>query len=118
MTSRLGRTSLGIFLCLCANTAMAFDLQGHRGARGPAPNSLSFRELRGYDVGRVKPDSRYARRWSEQIAIDGTKIPSLAGVLRSLAALAMILSGSTSKPRSIRESRVKRPIPKASLARC
>ena len=86
--------------------------------RGPALNSLSFRKLRGYDVGRVKPDSRYARRWSEQIAIDGTKIPSLAGVLRSLAALAMILSGSTSKPRSIRESRVKRPIPKASLARC
>ena len=48
--------------------------------RGPALNSLSFRELRGYDVGRVKPDSRYARRWSEQIAIDGTKIPSLADV--------------------------------------
>ncbi|MDD9904604.1 MAG: glycerophosphodiester phosphodiesterase [Rhodospirillaceae bacterium] len=48
--------------------------------RGPALNSLSFRELRGYDVGRMKPDSRYARRWSEQIAIDGTKIPSLADV--------------------------------------
>ena len=33
--------------------------------RGPALNSLSFRKLRGYDVGRVKPDSRYACRWSE-----------------------------------------------------
>lgn len=41
MTARLGRTSLGIFLCLCANAAMAFDLQGHGGARGLMPeNSL------------------------------------------------------------------------------
>ena len=86
--------------------------------RGPALDSLSFRKLRGYDVGRVKPDSRYARRWSEQIVIDFTKTHPWRVFLRSHAALAMILSGSTSKPRSIPESRVNRPIPKASLARC
>ena len=122
-----------------ASQAAAFDLQGHRGARGhlpentlpsferalaigvdtleldvgvtrdgvvvihhdrrlnpdvargadgqwvkaPAPtiHSLSFDELRRYDVGRIRPGSEYATRFPHQKPLDGTRIPRLAEVL-------------------------------------
>jgi glycerophosphoryl diester phosphodiesterase len=113
---------------------MAFDLQGHRGARGhlpentlpgfalaiemkvdtleldvgvtrdgvvvihhdrrlnpdvarkngawvtaPAPtiHSLSYEELKAYDVGRIRPGSEYATRFPHQKPMDGTRIPRL-----------------------------------------
>ncbi|MGH8732884.1 MAG: glycerophosphodiester phosphodiesterase, partial [Burkholderiales bacterium] len=116
--------------------ALAFDLQGHRGTRGAAPentlpafaaalgvgvttleldvgvtrdgvvvihhdrrlnpdlargpdgkwvtapaptiHSLSFQDLQGYDVGRLRPGSEYAQRFPHQQSIDGTRIPRLA----------------------------------------
>jgi glycerophosphoryl diester phosphodiesterase len=121
-----------------ASQAAAFDLQGHRGARGhlpentlpsfqravqigvdtleldvgvtrdgvvvvhhdrrlnpdvargadgqwvkaPAPtiHSLSFDELRRYDVGRIRPGSEYAARFPHQKPVDGTRIPRLSDV--------------------------------------
>lgn len=115
---------------------MAFDLQGHRGARGLAPEntlpafaaalslgvstleldvgvtadgvvviahdrrlnpditrdaagnwlahpeptirSLSFAQLQGYDVGRIKPGIDYERRYPQQKAMDGVRMPRLA----------------------------------------
>jgi glycerophosphoryl diester phosphodiesterase len=121
-----------------ASQAAAFDLQGHRGARGhlpentlpsfqraleigvdtleldvgvtrdgvvvihhdrrlnpdvargadgqwvkaPAPtiHSLSFEQLRSYDVGRIRPGSEDAARFPHQTPIDGTRIPRLAEV--------------------------------------
>ena len=48
--------------------------------RGPTLNSLTFRQLRNYDVGRLNPESRYAVRWPAQVAVDGTPIPALADV--------------------------------------
>jgi glycerophosphoryl diester phosphodiesterase len=128
---------LASFLCVLMawHTASAFDLQGHRGARGHAPentlpgferalaigvdtleldvgvtrdgvvvihhdrrlnpdlargpdgkwvvapaptiHSLSFEELKRFDVGRIRPGSEYAQRFPHQKAIDGTKIPGL-----------------------------------------
>ena len=127
-------------------TTRAFDLQGHRGARGLMPeNSLPAFEkalalgvttleldtvltadgvvvvhhdrrldpdrtrdaagtwledaaaaplvtlqrddLRGYDIGRAKPDSRVARRFPEQTGLDGVPIPSLAETLARAEAL-------------------------------
>jgi glycerophosphoryl diester phosphodiesterase len=122
-------------LALLAGCATRFDLQGHRGARGLAPeNSLpafskaleigvdtleldtgvtkdgvvvvnhdpllnpdiarkdgkwlekkgpaifaaTYAELQQYDVGRLKPDSNYAKRYPDQQAVDGTRIPRLA----------------------------------------
>ena len=120
-----------------AETA-AFDLQGHRGARGLAPEntlagfaealsigvttleldvgvsrdgvvvvshnrrlsadltrdgagawlreptpalfSLSLAEIATYDVGRIDPASRYAQRFADQIAVDGSRMPTLAAV--------------------------------------
>ena len=126
-------------------TANAFDLQGHRGARGLAPENtlpafaralslgvttlefdvgvtrdgvvvvmhdrrlnpdvargpdgqwltgpgpaivdLTFEELQRYDVGRLKPDSAYAKSFADQVAVDGTRAPKLAEVF-ALAAKA------------------------------
>ena len=47
---------------------------------GPLISRLSFDELRGYDVGRARPRSAYARRFPLQQGVDGTAIPALAEV--------------------------------------
>ena len=129
---------LAAALCawLTLQSAVAFDLQGHRGARGLAPeNTLpaferalaigvttleldvaitrdgvlvishdpalnpeitrgpdgqflqapgplihhhSLAELRRFDLGRIKPGSRYAAQFPDQVAVDGTRLPTLA----------------------------------------
>ena len=45
---------------------------------GPAIWSLTFEELQRYDVGRLNPSRAYAKRWPDQQAVDGTRIPRLA----------------------------------------
>ena len=47
-------------------------------APGPAIRTLGLAQLKAYDVGRIRPDSRYARQWPEQIAADGERMPTLA----------------------------------------
>jgi glycerophosphoryl diester phosphodiesterase len=124
--------------CILSACSTPFDLQGHRGARGLAPEntlpaferalnlgvstleldtgltadgvvvvahdldlspdftrnmrgewissptpsvrSLMFKELQTYDVGRIRPDSNYARRWPHQTPVDGTRVPRLRDV--------------------------------------
>ena len=126
--------ALGAWLLL--QSAAAFDLQGHRGARGLAPeNTLpaferalaigvttleldvaitrdgvlvishdpalnpeitrgpdgqflrapgplihhhSLAELRRFELGRIKPGSRYAAQFPDQVAVDGTRLATLA----------------------------------------
>lgn len=130
------RSAVTLFTALGLSAAFAFDLQGHRGARGlspentlpsfqvaldlgvdtiecdmaitrdgvvvihhdlrlnpdttrgphgkwldkpgPAINALTFAELQQYDVGRIKPGSDYARQFSQQKPVDGTRIPKLS----------------------------------------
>lgn len=48
---------------------------------GPALHSLSFEELQGYDVGRIRPGSEYFSRFPQQKPVDGTRIPPLDAVL-------------------------------------
>lgn len=125
-------------LAMLPAVAGSFDLQGHRGARGLAPENtlaaferaldvgvttleldtvvtkdgvvvvshdpilnpnitrdasgrfveppglairaLTLAELRGYDVGRLRPGTRYAQTYPEQRAADGERIPTLAEV--------------------------------------
>jgi glycerophosphoryl diester phosphodiesterase len=45
---------------------------------GPALRSLTFDQLRAYDVGRLDPASSYAKQWTQQRAVDGERIPALA----------------------------------------
>ncbi|HKG82179.1 MAG TPA: glycerophosphodiester phosphodiesterase [Beijerinckiaceae bacterium] len=47
---------------------------------GPAIRSLTFAELSGYDVGRLKPRTPYGRRLAAQEPADGARIPRLAEV--------------------------------------
>jgi glycerophosphoryl diester phosphodiesterase len=43
--------------------------------------TMTLKELRSYDVGRIKPGTALAAEFSRQKPIDGTRIPSLAAVL-------------------------------------
>lgn len=45
---------------------------------GPPIKSLTFNELQQYDVGRLKPNTKYAHTFSDQKAVDGARIPRLA----------------------------------------
>lgn len=47
---------------------------------GPAIRGLTYELLRGYDVGRTKPGSAYAKRFPGQQPADGARIPRLADV--------------------------------------
>lgn len=127
--------SIALLALAVASSAAAFDLQGHRGARGLAPEntiaafkraldigvttietdvgitrdgvvviahdrrlnaaltrgpdgkwlaaagpairSLSLAELKTYDVGRLDPSSSYAKALTEQVAVDGERVPTL-----------------------------------------
>jgi glycerophosphoryl diester phosphodiesterase len=46
-------------------------------ARGAAIHALTLAEVKRYDVGRIKPGTAYAARFSEQKPVDGTPIPTL-----------------------------------------
>jgi glycerophosphoryl diester phosphodiesterase len=136
--ARLATCVFSMLLCHAWTNAMALDLQGHRGARGLAPentlagfalalstgittleldiaitrdgvlvvshdprlnpditrgpdgrflespglviNQLTFAELQRYDVGRLKPGTDYAKRYPQQRAEDGARVPRLSDV--------------------------------------
>ncbi len=48
---------------------------------GPLIRKLSLTQLKTYDVGRLKPGTRYARRYPEQQPVDGERIPTLKEVI-------------------------------------
>jgi len=48
---------------------------------GPAINTITLKELKTYDVGRLKPGTRYAKRYPEQAPADGERIPTLDQVI-------------------------------------
>jgi glycerophosphoryl diester phosphodiesterase len=50
------------------------------GAPGPPIHSLDYDALLRYDVGRIRPGSRYARRFPHQVPTDRTPIPRLEEV--------------------------------------
>jgi glycerophosphoryl diester phosphodiesterase len=51
---------------------------------GPAIAELTFEELQGYDVGRIKPGTRYAADFPDQAPVDGTRVPKLADLVALL----------------------------------
>ena len=59
--------------------------------RGPAIHDLTYAELARYDVGRLKPGTKYAAGQPQQRAVDGTRIPRLADLFALVAR-----SGNTS----------------------
>ena len=53
---------------------------------GPAIRQLTLGRLQGFDVGRLRPGSRYALTQPEQRAVEGERIPTLAQVFERVAA--------------------------------
>ena len=47
----------------------------------PAINTLTMSELTAYDVGRLKPGTRYAKRYPDQEPVDGERVPTLDQVI-------------------------------------
>ncbi len=48
---------------------------------GPAIKESTLAKLKAYDVGRLKPGTRYSRRYTEQQPVDGERIPTLGEVI-------------------------------------
>ncbi len=53
---------------------------------GPAIRSLDFAALQRFDVGRIRPGTRYAALYPAQVPHDGARVPSLDAVLALAAA--------------------------------
>ncbi len=50
-------------------------------------NRLTMAEIKTYDVGRINPDSQYAKRFPDQQPIDGTRMPALSTLFKRVSAL-------------------------------
>jgi glycerophosphoryl diester phosphodiesterase len=48
---------------------------------GPPVHTFKFEELERFDVGRIRPHTKYAERFAEQVGADGVRIPRLAEVI-------------------------------------
>jgi glycerophosphoryl diester phosphodiesterase len=46
--------------------------------RGPAIHDLTYAELQRYDIGRLNPASAYAKRYPDQVPVDGTRYARLS----------------------------------------
>jgi glycerophosphoryl diester phosphodiesterase len=46
-------------------------------SHGPAVHTLTLAELKRYDVGRIRPGSKYAQQFPAQQPVDGARIPTL-----------------------------------------
>jgi glycerophosphoryl diester phosphodiesterase len=56
-------------------------------APGPTVRSLDFAALQAWDVGRLRPGSRYGASQPAQVPVDGARIPSLEQLFERVAAL-------------------------------
>jgi glycerophosphoryl diester phosphodiesterase len=66
---------------------LARDAQGRWLAEpGPAIRSLSLAEVQAFDVGRLKPGTRYAQGLPEQRPVDGERMPTLDALFEMIRA--------------------------------
>jgi glycerophosphoryl diester phosphodiesterase len=64
------------------NPAVARSANGSwLGHAGPPINRMALETIKTYDVGRLKPNTSYARRYPEQKPADGERIPTLDQVI-------------------------------------
>lgn len=166
--TRWQRQAVALVLALSTSLAGALDLQGHRGARGLAPenslagfevalrhgvttleldiaitrdgvlvihhdlglnpdvtrdaqgrwldkpsapiHTLSWAELQTYDVGRLKPGSRYAANYPDQQPIDGARIPRLSDLFD------LVRRGGHDQVRFAIETKINPLLPESTLA--
>lgn len=64
---------------LALNPDHTRDALGHWLQSSPSPiHAMTLAELKTYDIGRIKPGTRYAEQFPEQAPVDGTSVPRLA----------------------------------------
>ena len=92
---RIGVTTLELDLALTDDDVLVLshdpELQPHLtrtddgawldGAEPPVIRELDLEEVQAFDVGRINPESRYARRFPHQEPVDGARIPTFEQVL-------------------------------------
>jgi glycerophosphoryl diester phosphodiesterase len=85
--------------------------------KAPAPTifSLTFEQLRTYDVGRLRPDSEYFSRFKDQKPLDGTRIPKLEDVLKLDAKVRFNIETKIS-PEAPQETLAPEPLARALVA--
>ena len=71
------------------NPAITRDASGQwlQGTKGPLLKSLTAAQVQAYDVGRINPDSPYAKTFATQQPRDGTRIPTLQSLFDRVKAL-------------------------------
>jgi glycerophosphoryl diester phosphodiesterase len=71
------------------NPAITRDSRGQwlAGDKGPFINTLTLAQLQTYELGRINPDSAYARTFSAQQPHDGTRMPTLQSLFDRIKAL-------------------------------
>jgi glycerophosphoryl diester phosphodiesterase len=57
------------------------------GHQGPLIRSLTYSQLQAYDIGRINPESAYAKTFNTQQPRDGTRMPTLAALFDRVNAL-------------------------------
>lgn len=68
---------------LALNPAIVRGVDGkYVAANSVVVKNLSLRDLSRFDVGRIDPGSAYAKFFPDQVAIDGTRMPTLREVIR------------------------------------
>ncbi|MCX5797272.1 MAG: glycerophosphodiester phosphodiesterase family protein [Elusimicrobia bacterium] len=67
---------------LLVSPNLARDSAGRYITKGPAAKDLTLRELQSFDVGRLNPESAYAKFFPDQVPVDGTHMPTLREVAR------------------------------------
>ena len=86
----VGLTADGVLVVthdLALHPDIARDASGEwLSERGPTIHSLTYADLRRYDVGRLRPGSRLAASFPDQQPCDGARIPSLATILAAMPA--------------------------------
>jgi glycerophosphoryl diester phosphodiesterase len=68
------------------NPEITRDATGQWLAAPVLVNSLTFKQLQSFDVGRINPASEYATRFATQVPRDGTRMPSLAELFERMQA--------------------------------
>ncbi len=69
------------------NPEITRDASGAYLAAPVLVHRLTMAELKTYDVGRINPESAYAKRFPDQQPIDGTRMPALSTLFKRVEAL-------------------------------
>ena len=80
------------------NPDITRDASGVWLSEGPLVRSQSFAALQAFDVGRIRPGTAYAAAFADQAACDGSRIPSLAVMLRLFPAMQVNIEIKTFPP--------------------